>query len=119
MLPEPERSEPVFCDRCSEGFREERDLALHRGRLHEEALTKPEAAAFEEALLAEERWLARFRRHVRAGLFTLPILLLYGLVVVAGLAYRARSTFLWLPLPGILGFSALTYYMSYRHQEDA
>lgn len=116
LLPKPEQPEPVTCENCGEDFRHPRDLALHRGRRHETELTEPQRAQFELALEEERRWLARFRRHVRSGLVTLPILLVYGVVVVAGFAYRARPTFLLLPLPGILGFAGLTYYLSFRHQ---
>lgn len=111
------RAEPVRCDRCGEGFREPRDLALHRGRVHADELDEAEEASFEVAREEEIAWLTSFRRHVRSGLATLPIFLVYGIVVLSGYVYRASEAFMLLPLPGILGFVALTYYMVYRHQD--
>lgn len=106
----------VRCSRCGEGFREPRDLALHRGRVHGGDLAEGERASFEVALEEERAWLASFRRHVRSGLATLPVFLVYVIVALSGYAYQASATFILLPLPGILGFAALTYFMAYRHQ---
>jgi len=109
-------AELVRCSRCEEGFRQARDLALHRGRVHAQDLDESEQASFEVALDEEAAWLDGFRRHVRAGLATLPVFLVYAIVAVSGYIYRASEMFIVLPLPGILGFAALTYYMAYRHQ---
>lgn len=116
LLPSPDRPDPVYCQHCQEGFLEVRDLALHRGRVHREALDEAEQASYEAALEEEKAWLVRFRRHTRAGLATLPIFFVYAIVLVAGLAYRARTMLLLLPIPGILGFAVVTYLMVYRHQ---
>jgi hypothetical protein len=110
------RGEPLVCERCGEGVAEPRDLALHRGRVHGEELDEAEQASFELAVEDETAWLQAFRRHVRSALATLPIFLVYGVVVLSGYVYRASEAFMVLPLPGILGFVGLTYYMVYRHQ---
>lgn len=119
LLPSPERPDPVHCGYCEEGFVHERDLALHRGRVHAELVSEEETRAFESAREAERRWLDRLRRHLRSGLAALPVLSIYAVVLVAGYVYRAEPTLLVLPLPGILGFAALTYYLAYRHQDPA
>lgn len=106
----------VHCGRCGEAFREPRDLALHRGRLHAEELDGPERASYELAAEEEGAWLASFRRHVEAGLAALLVLLAYAIVLVAGYVHRAHPAFMFMPLPGILGFAALAYYMVYRRR---
>lgn len=116
LLPSPRRRRPVRCSYCREGFREPRDLALHRGRVHREELDEGERASFEAALDEEARWLAGFRHHTRAGLAALAILVAYAAVVVTGYVYRANPFLVVLPLPGILGFAALTYLLVYRRQ---
>lgn len=111
----PSRREgAVVCSRCGEGFRHPRDLALHRGRVHGEQLDEAEQASFELAREDEAAWLASFRRHVQAALAAVLVLLAYLVVLVAGYVHRAHPAFMLLPLPGILGFAGLAYYMMYR-----
>lgn len=116
MAEAEERSGPVRCSRCGETFREPRDLSLHRGRVHTEELDGAEQASFELAVEEESRWLASFRRHVRAALAGGAVVLTYGVVLLLAYAYRSDPAFMLLPLPGILGFAAVTYYTVYRHQ---
>lgn len=110
------RAGPVRCSRCGETFREPRDLSLHRGRVHAGELDEAEQASFELAIEEEKRWLAAFRRHVRAALAGGAVLFTYTVVLLLAYAYRSDPAFMLLPLPGILGFAAVTYYMVYRHQ---
>jgi hypothetical protein len=93
---------------------EPRDLALHRGRRHADAIDDAERALFEEAQAEEEAWLAAFRRHIVAGLATLPVALVYLVVLVTGYVYDVNGAMLVMPLPGILGFGTLTYWATYR-----
>lgn len=110
------RDGTVACSRCGEGFVHPRDLALHRGRVHGDELDEAEQASFELAREEEAAWLARFRRHVQAALAALLVLLAYAIVLVAGYVHRAHPAFMLLPLPGILGFAGLAYYMMYRRR---
>lgn len=116
LLASSQPSPPVQCRHCGEQFREVRDLSLHRGRIHPAQLGDGEQASFEAALEEEERWLARFRQHMRASLAILPVMLVYAIVLLAGSVYAASTAFMLLPLPGIVGFAALTYVMVYHHQ---
>lgn len=114
ILPQVDRPDPVHCQHCGEGFQEPRDLALHRGRRHADAISEAERAIFEEAVDDEQAWLGSFRRHLVAGLATLPVLLTYAMVVITGYVYEVNPAMMWLPVPGILGFTVLTYAMTYR-----
>lgn len=116
LLPSPDRPEPVHCPECEEGFAHARDLHLHLGRVHGASLDDEAQARFEVALADEAAWLDSFRRHMRSALAALPVLVVYGIVLVTGYMYRARPTMMLLPLPGIVGFAVITYYMAYRHQ---
>lgn len=104
------------CERCDERFREARDLSLHRGRVHAGELDEAERASFEMAEREEADWLAGFRRHAMASLAAVAVLLAYTVVLVAGYIHRAHPAFMIMPLPGILGFAGLAYYMAHRHQ---
>jgi hypothetical protein len=107
----------VRCSRCEEGFREPRDLALHRGRVHED-LTEAERSSFEVAREEEIAWLAAYRQRVVATIAATLVLLAYVIVLMAGYVHRAHPVFMLLPLPGIIGFAVLAYYMARRHFEE-
>jgi hypothetical protein len=109
----------VRCSRCGEGFHDPRDLALHRGRVHAGSLDEAEQASFEVAVEEEAEWLTSFRRRVRAGLAALAVVSAYAVVLVAGYVHRAHPAFMFLPLPGILGFAGLAYYMVYRRERPS
>lgn len=103
----------LACDACGDRFARAEHLALHRGRAHAQV-----DAAFEEALAAEEAWLANYRRHVRGSLTVLPVFL--ALVLVILLAYYGGiPVFLsLLLLPGSIAMGATMYYLAYSRDGE-
>jgi hypothetical protein len=57
----PTGETPHECERCGQPFKDERQLALHRGLEHAGGLTDAEREAFDEAYAAEESEIRRFR----------------------------------------------------------
>ncbi|MDX1612039.1 MAG: hypothetical protein R3185_06690 [Candidatus Thermoplasmatota archaeon] len=110
------RSRAWTCRVCKRAFLEEELLALHMGREHEDALTEEEQAAYRQAWEAEEAVLAGLQRHVKGGLTALPILMLYGFVVMVALLGQANPALTMLPLPGVILISAFVYYLGYTSQ---
>ncbi len=110
------RARPRPCRICQEAFLEPAHLALHRGRAHPDELEAGEQAAYDVALAEEQAWLDTFRRHTRAALAALPVLLLYGLLIVAAIEYGVNPAMAALPAPGAFVFFALIYYLAYTHE---
>lgn len=103
----------LACEACGDRFARPEHLALHRGRSH--AVTD---ASFEEALAAEEAWLANYRRHVRGALTVLPVFLTLVLVILLAY-YGGIPVFLsLLLLPGSIAMGATLYYLAYTRDGE-
>jgi len=74
----PSDETPARCEYCGRPFESSGLLALHRGRVHEAALTDEQRAAYEDAYAAESGQLQRFRLKALAAL----VLLYFGLLIV-------------------------------------
>ncbi len=102
------------CTHCHRPFPTPHLRSLHHARHHApKELTPAEAHAVEEALERESRALHEVRRHLRAGLVSLPVLLVaFASLVIT--AYSGSSPALaFLLVPGLTAFAALFYGMTY------
>lgn len=112
------RSEVHVCPVCERPFARPAYRDLHLGRRHPEALDADQQRAFQAAIEEESAWMTRFRRHVRAALAALVVMLVYGKLVVLATILEANPGMLILPAPGILAFAMLVYALVYTHQRD-
>ncbi len=101
------------CRHCDDAFLREAHHDLHLGRVHSDLLTAGESKAFAGALAEEDAWIARFQCHVRGGMATLPIVLVYMLVVLIAAVGDANLLWSFLLLPGALAFGTLVYAVEY------
>lgn len=106
---DPRQERP--CPYCGTVFLRRHYLAMHLGKRHAVSLSQAEAEAYHAALDAEETVFVDLRRHVKASLVVLPLILFYFWALVALAQAGGNVAFGFMPLPGVVGFAALVYYM--------
>lgn len=90
---------------------------MHMGADHAAVLAPDEAAAWGRAEAREDAYLARLRKHVRASLVVVPGVLFYFYAVILLDNAGGNPALGIIPLPGLVGFLALIYYMVFTRDE--